>query len=215
MKKITLITAIIGSLLTMNAFAEVKLMVDDNIKVTAINGQEIKHGALQPLKREFTLNKGRHVITARYDRLFDLNREHDYLKSGNITITADLSDGQYELIMPNQPNNYHSAKEYAKNPSLAISQQGKILFQENTQTEREGILSGLGASLGGLFHRDNAVQANQKVIASLDTPSTNTTPVNTPNLTPNAGDDNLDGFMKIWLNSSESEREKIRQWIEK
>lgn len=214
MKKITLIATIIGSLFASSAFAEVKLMVDDNIKVTAINGQEIRHGALQPLKREFTLNKGRHVITARYDRLFDLNREHDYVKSGNVTITANLADGQYELIMPNQPSSYQDAKEYAQNPSLAIAQNGKILFQENDSEERTGLLSGL--KIGGLFGRDNAVADNQKVIASLDNPpAPKTTVIDQPVSVPDANDDNLDGFMKIWLNSSEAEREKIRQWIEK
>lgn len=209
MKKIVFATLL--GIFASNAFAEVKLSVDDNIKVTAINGQEIKHGLLQPLQREFTLSSGRHVITARYDRLFDLNREHDYVKSGNVTITATLDDGQYELIMPNQPNSYQSAKEYAKNPSLAIAQEGKILVQENTSEERAGLLSGIGAGLGGIFQRDNALNANQRVIASLEptTPAQSTVPP------PVKGDDNLDGFMKIWLNSSETEREKIRQWIEK
>lgn len=212
MKKIVFATLI--GLFASHAFAEVKLTVDDNIKVTAINGQEVKHGLLQPLKREFILSSGRHVITARYDRLFDLNREHDYVKSGNVTITATLNDGQYELIMPNQPNSYQSAKEYAQNPSLAIAQNGKILVQENTSEAREGLLSGIGASLGGIFQRDNALNANQRVIASLDTPpATHSNAQNATNI--DKRDDNLDDFMKIWLNSSDAEREKIRQWIEK
>lgn len=66
MKKLSLMLII--ALFT-PAFANVHLTVDEHIKVTAINGQEIKHGALQPLKREFILDAGRHVITAHYDRL--------------------------------------------------------------------------------------------------------------------------------------------------
>ena len=59
MKMIT--KAIIASLALSAAYAhaEVRLLVDDNIKVTAINGQEVRHGALQPLQREFKLEAGR------------------------------------------------------------------------------------------------------------------------------------------------------------
>lgn len=196
MKKLSLLLALA---LATPAFAEVRLNVDEHIKVTAINGQEIKHGALQPLKRELTLDAGRHVITARYDRLFDLPRgEHDYLKSGNVTITADLADNQtYQLVMPNQPSNYRDAKEYAKAPTLAISQNGKVLASEQTVESRTGILSTLGDSIGGLFGRDDATRANQKAIAALNqTPTQPTAP------TMVAPKDNLDGFMQLWLNAT-------------
>lgn len=210
MKKTLALTLL--TIISTTAFAEVTLKVDENIKVTAINGQEIRHNLLQPLKRDFTLQAGRHVITARYDRLFDLTSgSHDYLKSGNITVTADLADNQsYQLVMPNQPNNYHSAKEYAKSPSLAITHNGNIIAQENTSEQREGILSGLG----GLFNRDKGVTANQKAISALNQAQPTTTVVTQPQVAKQPKD-NLDGFMQLWLNSSEEEREKIRQWVEK
>lgn len=91
MKKVSL-GLLVSALLSTAAVAQVQLNVDDNIKVTAINGQAIHHGLLQPLQQNFTLEPGRHVITARYDRLFKLGRDdHDYLKSGDITITANLA----------------------------------------------------------------------------------------------------------------------------
>lgn len=197
------------------AMAQVQLNVDDNIKVTAINGQEVRHGLLQPLQQKFTLEPGRHVITARYDRLFDLNsNNHDYLKSGNITITADLADNQtYQLIMPNQPNTYSAAKEYAKAPSLAIAQNGQILAQENTSESRTGIFSGITGAIGGMFGGESAVTSNQKAIAAINSQSaTAPVPVSAP---ASQAKSNLDGFMQLWLNSSEEEREKIRQWVEK
>lgn len=214
MKKI-LALALITAIST-TAFADVTLKVDENIKVTAINGQEIRHNLLQPLKRDFTLQAGRHVITARYDRLFDLTSgSHDYLKSGNITVTADLADNQsYQLVMPNQPNNYHSAKEYAKSPSLAITLNGNVIAQENTSEQREGILSGLG----NLFGKDKGVNANQKAISALNQAQAQPTATVIAQPTQVAkpeSKDNLDGFMQLWLNSSEEEREKIRQWVEK
>lgn len=209
MKKLSLMLII--ALFT-PAFANIHLTVDEHIKVTAINGQEIKHGALQPLKREFILDAGRHVITAHYDRLFDLTRgEHDYLKSANLTITADLEDNQtYQLVMPNQPNNYRAAKEYAKNPTLAISQNGKLLAFEQTSEGHSGVLSALGDSIGRLFGRHDGITANQRVIISQNPSSSQ--PATKTMVTPK---DNLDGFMQLWLDASPEEREKIRQWIER
>ena len=217
MKMIT--KAIIASLALSAAYAhaEVRLLVDDNIKVTAINGQEVRHGALQPLQREFKLEAGRHVVTARYDRIFDLTRgDHDYLKSGNITVTADLQDNQtYQLVMPNQPNNYNAAKEYVKSPTLAVAQNGQVIAQESIVEDRTGVLSSITQSIGGMFGRDIAVTSNQRTIAALNqAPTTAVAASSAPTQAPIARD-NLDGFMQLWLNSSEEEREKIRQWIGK
>lgn len=211
--------AIIASLALSAAYAhaEVRLLVDDNIKVTAINGQEVHHSVLQPLQREFKLEAGRHVVTARYDRIFDLTRgDHDYLKSGNITVTADLQDNQtYQLVMPNQPNNYSAAKEYVKSPTLAVAQNGQVIAQESIVEDRTGVLSSITQSIGGMFGRDNAVTSNQKTIAALNqAPTTAVAAPSAPTQAPVARD-NLDGFMQLWLNSSEEEREKIRQWIGK
>mgnify|MGYP003586328009 CR=1 FL=1 len=221
MKKIALTLLALSVVYAGNAFAEAKLLVENYVKVTAINGKEVRHNALQPLKREFNLEAGRHVITARYDRLFDLTRgDHDYLKSANVTVTADLADNQtYQLTMPNQPTHYQDAKEYIKSPTLAVSQNGQIIAQESVTVQREGILS----SLGNMFGRNDAINANQQAIASLNQNQTPAT--NAPTTTAGAGvssstsaqanKDNLDGFMQLWLNSSEEEREKIRQWVEK
>lgn len=56
----------------MLSHAAVTVLVDDNIKVTAINGQEIKQSVFQPSTKTFTLQPGQHVITAKYDRLYNL-----------------------------------------------------------------------------------------------------------------------------------------------
>lgn len=214
MKKVSL-GLLASALLSTAAAAQVQLNVDDNIKVTVINGQAIHHGLLQPLQQNFTLEAGRHVITARYDRLFKLGRDdHDYLKSGDVTITANLADNQtYRLIMPNQPKDYHAAKDYIKTPSLAITQHGAIIAQEDTtQTKRSGLFSGITSTINNLFGRTNsATTANQEAIAAISTHNT-TTPTDDHAV---RADDNLDGFMQIWLNASDEEREKIRQWIEK
>lgn len=212
MKSFVKVGVLLSALASAAAMAQVQLNVDENIKVTAINGNEIRHGLLQPLQTQFTLDAGRHVITARYDRLFNLNnKDHDYLKSGNVTVTVDLADNQsYQLIMPNQPNTYNAAKEYARAPSLAVAHNGQIIAQQDSADERGGILSGVGSTIGGWFGKgDSAIVTNQKAIAAI-----NQNPVNTP-APATAPKDNLDKFMQLWLNADEAEREKIRQWIAK
>ncbi|WP_323843114.1 DUF2057 family protein [Moraxella sp. Pampa] len=215
MKKIAICIATL--LMGISVHAEVHLLIDDNIKVIAINSQEIRHGVLQPLQRDFKLQAGRHIITARYDRMFDLSRgEHDYLKSDHVTITADLKDNQtYQLVMPNQPNNYKSAKAYIKAPALAIIQNGQVISKENSTAERqESILKGLTQSIGSIFnHSDNTASSDQKANTIINQDLI-TTPSQEQHQQPMT-QSNLDGFTQLWLNASEEEQEKIRQWIGK
>lgn len=225
-----LISASSVSILT---HADVTLLVDDNIKVTAINGQELMQSPLQPLTKEFTLQPGQHVITAKYDRLYRLRRdEHDYLRSKNISVAADMADNQtYRLTMPNQPEAYEAAKEYVKRPTLAVQQGNNIIAsQESIGGSDNGIFSGLGRALGGVFGGSGDAEAqNQRAIAALNQSSSAATPAqtssgavatnttNTYTVAPTTNADQastLDNFMQVWLQATPSEREKMRQWIQ-
>jgi len=148
------------------AHAEVTLSVDDNIKVTAINGQQVNSSPFQSLKKSFNLQPGKHVITAKYDRLYDLrNDEHDYLRSGNVTVTAEMQDNQtYRLAMPGQPEKYEEAKQYAKAPTLAVMK-GSQVVSKSTGVIEEG---GLFSSITSLFGSNDAQMENQKAIAAIN-----------------------------------------------
>ncbi len=206
--------------------AAVTLLVDDHIKVTAINGQEIQQSAFQPLIKEFTLESGQHAITAKYDRLYNLPRdEHDYLRSGNVSVAAELVDNQtYRLTMPNQPEEYAAAKKYAERPTLAIQQSNTVIAsQQSAGGNKGGLFSGLGKALGGVFGGSgDAELQNQRAIASLGQPATTqngahtgtiTAVTQTTSVSPSA--DTLDQFMQIWLQATPAEREKMRQWMQK
>ena len=228
LKKMTISTLFvsIGSV-SMLSHAAVTLNVDDHIKVTAINGQEVKQSAFQPLTKTFTLQPGQHAITAKYDRLYKLPRDqHDYLRSGNISITAELADNQtYRLAMPNQPEDYEAAKEYAERPTLAILNNDTVVAsQQSLGGNKGGLLSGIGKALGGVFGgSSNAELQNQRAIAAIEQPSTpqavtaqprvNTGTVSSTTTTQSVN--TLDSFMQIWLNATPAEREKMRQWIQK
>ncbi|WP_201585746.1 DUF2057 family protein [Psychrobacter jeotgali] len=230
---ISAILASAGSV-SMLSHAAVTLLVDDHIKVTAINGQELKQSMFQPLTKQFTLQPGQHVITAKYDRLYNLPRdEHDYLRSGNISVAANLADNQtYRLTMPNQPEKYEAAKEYAERPTLAVQQGNAIVAsQESIAGDDGGIFSGLGKALGGVFGGggDAEVQ-NQRAIAALGQAPAGQSTVTQGNVNSGAvssttytaiprtnaaqSANTLDSFMQLWLQATPAEREKIRQWIQ-
>lgn len=202
---------------SLSALAQVTLNVDENVVVTAINGQEVKNGMFSNPTRQFNLDAGKHVITAKYTRLFDLrNNEHDVLRSSNISLPVELADNQtYQLVMAGQPDSYNQAKDYVKKPVLAIVQNGKTLAsQQATDSNNSSIFSGLGNALGGVFGGGNkALQSNQQTIASLEGKSANTIPAIAPVAT--ASTDTLDQFMQLWLKATPAEREKMRQWIQK
>lgn len=228
LKKMTIGTLLVAAAsVPMLTQAAVTLTVDDHIKVTAINGQELQQSIFQPLTKEFTLEPGRHAITAKYDRLYNLRSdEHDYLRSGNVSVVADLADNQnYRLVMLNQPEEYTAAKEYAKKPTLAIQQSGTVIAsQQGMAGSQGGLFSGLGKALGGVFDGSgDAEMQNQRAIAAIS-PSTVSAQNNTnagavtsitQTTNMNSSADKLDQFMQIWLQATPAEREKMRQWIQK
>lgn len=201
------LVALCAVLASGSAFAVSTLTIGDDIKVTAINGQAINQSPFQPHKRQFELDAGRHVITARYDRLFEIGRkDHDYLKSGDITLTVELEDNQgYQLVLDNAPQDYNTAKDYVKSPTLLLMQ-GKVMVAKQAGTPTRG---GLFSSLGGIFGKDSTA-SNQQAIASLNQQAP--APVQAPASKANAS--TLDKFMELWLNASEEERQKIRQWVQ-
>lgn len=222
MKKTTLFTSLfILSFSSISALANVTLNVGENTVVTAINGQEVKNGLLSEPQRTFDLQPGKHVITAKYTRLYDLRNDyHDILRSSNISLPVELVDNQnYSLIMANQPEDYNSAKEYVKKPTLALVQNGQVLTSQNTTNiggSDSGVLSGLGSAIGGIFGGGNkAVQSNQQTINALEGRSATTIPAMQPATTTVSSADTLDQFMNLWLKATPAERDKIRQWVQK
>lgn len=235
LKKLTIGSLLVGAgSISMLSHAAAILLVDDNIKVTAVNGQELKQSVFQESTKEFTLQPGQHVITAKYDRLYNLSRDdHDYLRSGNISVAANLEDNQtYTLTMPNQPEDYAAAKKYAERPTLAVQQGNTIIAsQQSLGGNDSSIFSGLGKALGGVFgNGSDAGLQNKQVISALDQPAvtaqgnvnsgavSTTTSTVTPAI-PAANtaqsSNTLDQFMQLWLRATSAEREKMRQWMQK
>lgn len=206
-----ILPVILTTTLTSVAYADVTLMVDENIKVTGINGQPVNQSLFQPLQKKFILKPGKHIITAKYDRLFEFsNNKHDYLRSANISVSGDLQDNQtYYLTMPNQPDNYQDAKKYARQPTLAIEQNQKIISEQQAlSSQSSGLFSGVSNKISGLFGQNTQTQPSQQPISPIESSAPQ------PKSQANPDQSTLDKFMQIWLQATPAEREKIRQWIE-
>lgn len=204
--KIALIPVILtlGLLATTTSFAKATLIADEHTQITAINGDAVNQGLLQQHNHKFELHAGRHVITARYDRLYNIGHDnHDFVRSQNITIDTNLADNQTYTLSMNAPEHYQDAKEYAKAPTLSLSNNGKTIAQKSANIQQTGILSNIGKLFGG-----SGVDENQQVVASLPTHTQNA-----PNTSAKQNQSTLDEFMALWLKASPSEREKIREWI--
>ncbi|MDN6308306.1 DUF2057 family protein [Psychrobacter sp.] len=224
LKKLTVSSLLIGAgSVSMLSHADATLLVDDYIKVTAINGQTVKHGAFQPIKDEFSLAPGQHAITAKYERLYDLRHDvHDYVRSGNVSVTAELADNQtYRLTMPDLPEEHKAAKDYAERPTLAVQQDNTVIAsQQSVGDNQGGLFSGLGKAIGGAFGGSgDAAQQNQQAIAALGQSTTATPGAAQQNTVQqseavNTSSNTLDQFMQVWLQATPAEREKISQWIQ-
>jgi len=136
--------------------------------------------------------------------------------------------------MLGQPEEYRAAKEYAKQPTLAVTQGTTVVASQKGMVNNDsGIFSGLSNALGGIFGGGNDAQAaNQRAIASLEqtgsvantsntqaipamaplTQTTQTVAAPAPAVSNNAA--TLDQFMQLWLKATPAEREKMRQWIQ-
>lgn len=209
--------ALVGLLgLSNAALAQVTLNIGENMVVTAINGQEVKNGMFSEPQRRFTLAPGKHVVTAKYTRLFELRGDnHDVLRSGNISLPIDLADNQtYTLVMANQPEAYAQAKEYAQKPTLALLQNGQtVVSQQATGSANGGIFGGLSGALGQVFGGSKAIDSNQQTINAIQTGSTDAIPAMQPSTPAVNSANTLDQFMQLWLKATPAERDKIRQWI--
>lgn len=218
MRKLTAFSLVAMITTSMPALAQVTLNVGDNTVVTAINGQEVKNGLFSEPQRTFNLQAGKHVITAKYTRLYELRGDnHDVLRSSNISLPVELQNGQtYNLVMANQPNDYQSAKDYVKQPTLAITQGSTVIAsQQATGVGGDsGLLTGIGSAIGGIFGGGNkAIESNQQAINALEGKSPNTIAAIQP--TTVSSTDTLDQFMNLWLKATPAERDKIRQWVQK
>ena len=207
-RSIFAITLILASVTT---FSAVIITAPEEIKILAVNDQEVNTGLFRAKNNQYKVDAGKNSLSVRYNQYFEhLNGEHDIVKSGVITLTTPLlKDGEsYALNLVNAPTNYETAKKYAEQPVIALFDQNKkILVQQtgaNTQ-QKPWLSQSLFGKVTDLTQKKSIplnqpapVYSQTSVTESVEDRSTSTT------------DQQL---IQLWKKSSKIERQKFMNWL--
>ena len=126
--------AVVALLSSTSAFSAVTLTVPEEIKIIAVNDQEVRSGLLRS-DQTYKLDAGTNAISVRYTEFFQHNdNSHDILKSGVVTVkTPELKDGEaYKLALINAPKNFDEAK------NIKISQLLVYMMQKSASGSAGG-----------------------------------------------------------------------------
>lgn len=205
--------------LAASTHAAVTLVTPEEIPVLALDQQEVSGGFFRSTKTTYKLDPGMHDIAVRYEQLFNLNNgDHDVLKSAVISLRANLEDNKtYRLSLVNPPKNYDVAREYVKQPIIAVlDEQGKIIAQQQGMDNAPKPI--LGSSF---FNRVMDFRNKPETQKDFTTEQGNnykaaTTAAITSSATGSttAGTSaHLEQLKQLWQKSSEQEREQFMQFI--
>lgn len=120
-------------LFSTSAFSAVTVTVPEEIKIVAINDQEVKSGFLRS-NQAYTLNAGVNAISVRYNEFFQhSDNSHDILKSGVVTVkTPELIEGEtYRLALMSAPKDFDAAQKYKDQPIIGLyDAKNQLLVQQ-------------------------------------------------------------------------------------
>lgn len=200
-----------------SAQAAVTLVTPEEIPVLALDQQEVSGSFFRSSKTTYKLDPGTHEIAVRYEQLFNLtNGEHDVLKSAVVSVRANLEDNKtYRLSLVNPPKNYDVAKDYVKQPIIAVlDEQGKIIAQQ------QGLDNAPKPMLGSSFFNRVMDFRNkpemQKDLTASQTENNSqavTSSVKASIVSTTGANDNLEQLKQLWQNASKQEREQFMQFI--
>lgn len=185
-------------------FAAVTLTVPEEIKIVAVNDQELSGGLFRSAEK-YTLNAGENVISVRYTEFFQHpDNSHDILKSGVASIrTPVLADGQqYRLALIDAPKDFDKAQKYKDQPIFGLYNKANQLLvqQQGAKQVQKAIFS--NAIFG------NNLDLTKKTTAPANQPA----PVYTQNTSAvvNASDQQL---IQLWQKATKVERQEFMSWL--
>lgn len=209
--------AAIALMASSSAFSAVTISVPEEIKLLAVNDQEIRSGLFSSAQ-QVKVNAGENVINLRYQQYFEHhNGAHDILKSGVITLkTPILQDGEnYRLALVNPPKDFDAAKEFKDQPSIGLYNQKNQLLVQQTGAKA----SSTGWLIGSLRNKtvdatQNSATVNQPVAvytAAAVLPSEKTTSVTLHTQKQTQGKEQQ--LIQLWQQASKAERQKFMSWL--
>lgn len=212
------ITAAVVALLgSTSVFSAVTLTVPEEIKMIAVNDQEVRSGLLRS-DQTYKLDVGTNAISVRYTEFFQHNdNSHDILKSGVVTVkTPELKDGEaYKLGLINAPKNFDEAKKYKDQPIIGLyDAKNQLLVQQVGAKDAAKPLLGqsvLGKSVD-LTTNKVATPTNQP--AAIYTQTASIPNVATANVQEYVSVGQLDQqLIQLWKQASKAERQKFMNWL--
>ena len=197
-----------------SVFSAVTVTAPEEIKILAVNDQEVNTGLFRSENNAYKLDAGSSSISLRYIQYFEhMSGEHDIVKSGVVTLkTPNLQDNQtYQLALVNAPKTFEDAKKYAEQPTVALyDQKQQILVQQTgANTEQKPWLS--RSMFGGAVdltqknvkapvNQAPAVYAAPQVTAQTVQLSTQASAVDKQ-------------LIELWKKADKTERQKFMSWV--
>ncbi|NCI79276.1 DUF2057 family protein [Acinetobacter kanungonis] len=197
-----------------SVFSAVTVTAPEEIKILAVNDQEVNTGLFRSENNAYKLDAGSSSISLRYIQYFEhMSGEHDIVKSGVVTLkTPNLQDNQtYQLALVNAPKTFEDAKKYAEQPTVALYDQKQqiLVKQTGANTEQKPWLS--RSMFGGAVdltqknvkapvNQPPAVYAAPQVTAQTAQLSTQVSAVDKQ-------------LIELWKKADKTERQKFMSWV--
>lgn len=197
-----------------SVFSAVTVTAPEEIKILAVNDQEVNTGLFRSENNAYKLDAGSSSISLRYIQYFEhMSGEHDIVKSGVVTLkTPNLQDNQtYQLALVNAPKTFEDAEKYAEQPTVALyDQKQQVLVQQTgANTEQKPWLS--RSMFGGAVdltqknvkapvNQPPAVYAAPQVTAQTVQLSTQASAVDKQ-------------LIELWKKADKTERQKFMSWV--
>ena len=199
-------------------FSAITLNVPEEIKIVAVNDQEVNAGLLRK-NQSFKLNAGINRINVRYTEYFQhVDSSHDILKSGVVSLqTPALQDGQeYRLALINAPQSFEAAQLFKKQPIIG-------LYDQNNQLIIQQI--GVSESVQPLLGKTLSTKTIDLTMTSGSTPVQPTTSLVAKQQISNGQEpidvikqdyrqqSNVSALQKLWKQASTNERREFMAWL--
>lgn len=181
-------------------FSAVTVTVPEEIKIVAVNDQEVNSGLLRS-NQTYSLDAGVNAISVRYNEFFQhSDNSHDILKSGVVTVkTPSLKDGEtYRLALIQAPKDFDAAQKYKDQPIIGLyDAKNQLLVQQ-----------------AGAKDAAKPWFGNRVLTKKVDMTTQAATPVNQPSAVySQSADQNDQQLIQLWQKASKAERQKFMTWL--
>lgn len=181
-------------------FSAVTVTVPEEIKIVAVNDQEVNSGLLRS-NQTYSLDAGVNAISVRYNEFFQhSDNSHDILKSGVVTVkTPSLKDGEtYRLALIQAPKDFDAAQKYKDQPIIGLYDAKNQLLVQQT----------------GAKDAAKPWFGNRVLTKKVDMTTQAATAINQPSAVyTQSADQNDQQLIQLWQKASKAERQKFMTWL--